>query len=172
MGASFGGWVAAEMAVKSTARISRLVLANPVGIKVGDRESRDLVDIYSNFDKQIAELAYVDPKLGTPDRTKLSEDELLFMAKSREATARYAWSPYLHDPKLKGRLHRIRIPALVLWGAGDRIAAPGYGRAFADAIPGARYREIPNAGHFPHLEQPEALAGQIAAFAREEELAA
>jgi pimeloyl-ACP methyl ester carboxylesterase len=172
VGASLGGWIAAEMAVKSTARISRLVLANPVGIKVGDRETRDLADIYSIFDKQIAELAYVNPQIGTPDRAKLSEDELLFMAKSREATARYAWSPYLHDPKLKGRLHRIRVPALVLWGAGDRIASPGYGRAFAEAIPGARYQEIPNAGHFPHLEQPDALARQIAAFAGEEELAA
>jgi pimeloyl-ACP methyl ester carboxylesterase len=160
------------MAVKSTARISRLVLANAVGIKVGDREARDLADIYSIFDKQIAELAYVNPQIGMPDRSKLSEDELLFMAKSREATARYAWSPYLHDPKLKGRLHRIHIPALVLWGVGDRIASPGYGRAFAEAIPGARYQEIPNAGHFPHLEQPEALARQIAAFAGEKELAA
>ncbi len=42
------------------------------------------------------------------------------MARSREATGRYAWTPYMHNPKLKGRLHRIRIPALVLWGEADR----------------------------------------------------
>src|ERR1700681_1402409 len=34
VGVSFGAWIAAEIAVKSTERISRLVLANAVGIKV------------------------------------------------------------------------------------------------------------------------------------------
>jgi pimeloyl-ACP methyl ester carboxylesterase len=167
VGASLGAWIAAEMAVKSTQRICALILANPVGIKVGGRESRDIVDIYSIFDKQIAELAYADPKIGMPDRTKLSEDELLFMAKSRESTARYAWSPYLHDPKLKGRLHRIRIPTLILFGAADRVLAQGYGRAFADAIPGSQYQEIAHAGHFPHLEQPDAVARHVVNFVRE-----
>jgi pimeloyl-ACP methyl ester carboxylesterase len=165
-GVSFGGWIAAEMAVKSTERLARLVLANPVGIKLGDRETRDFVDIYSIFDKQVAELAYADPKLGTPDKTALSEDEFLFMAHARESTARYAWSPYLHNPKLKGRLHRIKIPTLVLWGAADRITRAGYGRGYAEAIPNARYAEIPGAGHFPHLEKPELLARHITAFAQ------
>src|SRR4029453_11329177 len=40
VGASLGGWIAAAIAVKSTARLSHLVLANPIGIKVGDRETR------------------------------------------------------------------------------------------------------------------------------------
>jgi pimeloyl-ACP methyl ester carboxylesterase len=166
VGASLGGWIAAEMAVKSTERIGRLVLANPVGIKLGDRETRDFVDIYSIFDKEIAELAYADPKLGTPDKTALSEDDFLFMAHARESTARYAWSPYLHNPKLKGRLHRIRIPTLVLWGAADRIARAGYGRGYSEAIPGARFVEVPGAGHFPHLEKPDLMARHIAAFAQ------
>ncbi len=47
VGVSFGGWIAAEIAIKSTARISHLVLANAVGIKVGDRETRDIVDIFA-----------------------------------------------------------------------------------------------------------------------------
>src|SRR5215510_4130540 len=41
VGVSLGAWIAAEIAVKSTARISRLVLANAVGIKVGSRDTRD-----------------------------------------------------------------------------------------------------------------------------------
>ena len=47
VGVSFGAWIAAAIAVKSTARMSRLVLANPVGIKVGDRESRDILDVFA-----------------------------------------------------------------------------------------------------------------------------
>ena len=164
VGASLGGWIAAEMAVKSTARLSRLVLANPVGIKTGDRETRDIVDIYSIFDKQIAELAYADAKLGMPDKSKLSEDDFFYMARSREATARYAWSPFMHDPKLKGRLHRIGIPTLVLWGEADKIVGQEYGRAYAAAIPGARFAPMPGAGHFPHLEKPEEFARAVSAF--------
>ncbi len=165
VGASLGGWIAASMAIKSTARMSRLLFVNPLGIKVGGREARDIADIFAIFDKEIAALGYADATLGTPDRTKLSEDEFLFMAKSREATARYAWSPYMHDPKLKGRLYRIKIPTLVLAGEADRIVAPGYAKAFADAIPGARFTTIPGAGHFPHHEQPDALSAAIAQFA-------
>lgn len=47
IGASFGGWIAAEMAVKSTGRIGRVVLVAPMGIKVGDRETRDIPDIFA-----------------------------------------------------------------------------------------------------------------------------
>src|SRR5688572_13625890 len=47
VGVSLGGWIAAEAAVRSTERIGKLVLANPVGIKVGGRESRDIVDIFA-----------------------------------------------------------------------------------------------------------------------------
>jgi pimeloyl-ACP methyl ester carboxylesterase len=70
----------------------------------------------------------------------------------------------MHDPKLRGRLHRIRIPTLVLWGAADRVASPDYGRALAAAIPGAQFETIEGAGHFPHLEQPGALARRIVDF--------
>ena len=39
-----------------------------------------------------------------------------------------------------------------------------YGRAYAAAIPGARFETIADAGHHPELEQPAAFAGRIAAF--------
>jgi len=163
-GVSFGGWIAAEMAIKSTARISHLVLANAVGIKVGDRETRDIVDIYAIPEKEFVELAYFDPAVGTRDYKAMPDGEVLAAARNREATARYAWSPYMHDPKLRGRLHRIRVPTLLLWGTADRILSEPYGRAYAAAIPGARFELIERAGHFPHLEQPQAFADKVFAF--------
>jgi pimeloyl-ACP methyl ester carboxylesterase len=164
-GASFGGWIAAEMAVKSTARLSKLVLANPVGVKFGDRETRDFVDVYSIFDKEIAELAYADASVGITDNAQLSDDVLYHMARSREATSRYAWQPYLHNPKLKHRLHRIDVPTLLLWGEADRITRAGYGKLYADLIPGAVFQPLKNVGHYPHKENPAAFADAIAAFA-------
>src|SRR5665213_1377999 len=41
VGVSLGAWIAAEIAIKSTARLSRLVMANAVGVKIADRETRD-----------------------------------------------------------------------------------------------------------------------------------
>jgi pimeloyl-ACP methyl ester carboxylesterase len=161
VGVSLGGWIAAEMAVKSTARMSALFLADAVGIKAGGRESRDIADIYAVTDRQLAELVYAEPARMAPNPKLLPESELVLMARSRESTGRYAWTPYMHNPKLKGRLHRVNVPTLVLWGAADRVVTPDYGRAFAAAIPGAQFAIIPDAGHFPHLEQPAAFAKQI-----------
>jgi len=56
------------------------------------------------------------------------------------------------------------VPTLLLWGASDRITVPDYGRAYGKLIPGARFELIEAAGHFPHLERPEAFAGKIVDF--------
>jgi pimeloyl-ACP methyl ester carboxylesterase len=163
-GVSLGGWIAAEMAVKSCARLSHLVLANPVGIKVSDRETRDIADIFALTEEQFAELAYFDPTTGKHDYKAMLEADVRVVARNREATARYGWSPYMHDPRLKARLHRIRVPTLLLWGTADRILSQPYGQAYCAAIPGARLAPIERAGHFPHLERPDEFARRIFAF--------
>jgi len=164
VGLSLGGWISEDMAVKTTEHLSHLVLVNAGGIKCGNREARDIADIYAITDKQLAELVYADPQAMSRNVKALPESELTLMARAREATGRYAWTPYMHDPKLKGRLHRIHVPTLVLWGEADRIVSPDYGRSFTAAIPDARFGTIPGAGHFPHLEQPDALARRIVDF--------
>jgi pimeloyl-ACP methyl ester carboxylesterase len=164
VGISFGGWIAAELAIKSTARISHLVLGNPVGIKVGSREHRDIADIFAMNEADFLNIAYHDPNAGKRDYKAMPEAQVRNAARNREATARYAWSPFMHDPKLKGRLHRIRIPTLFLWGTHDRVLSENYGQAYCAAIPGARFERIERAGHFPHLEQPDEFAEKIFAF--------
>jgi len=166
VGVSLGGWIAAEIAVKSTERISHLVLGNPVGIKVGDRETRDIVDIFAITEDKIDELAFFDPQVGKRDYKSLPDADVLAAARNREATGRFAWSPYMHDPKLKGRLHRVRIPALVLWGAADRIASEHYGRAYCAALPRGQFELIERAGHYPYLEQPAEFARRVHAFTK------
>jgi pimeloyl-ACP methyl ester carboxylesterase len=99
-----------------------------------------------------------------PNPKALPEGDLIAMARSRESTGRYAWSPYMHNPKLKGRLHRVRVPTLVLWGTADRVTKTDYGTSYAAAIPGAKFETIEGAGHFPHLEQPQAFARAVVAF--------
>ena len=166
IGSSLGGWIAAEIAVKCADSLGKLVLVGPLGIKVGDRETRDIPDIFALHPDEVTRLQYHDPARVAVDYTKLSDDRLTAIARDREATAFYAWEPYFHNPKLRRRLHRITVPTLLLWGAEDRfVTASYYGAAYRDAIPGARLELIEGAGHFPHLEQPEALVARIRAFA-------
>jgi pimeloyl-ACP methyl ester carboxylesterase len=165
VGVSLGGWIAASLAVKSTERLAGLVLANAIGIKPGDRETRDIADIFALTEEELEALAYHDPALGRRDYKAMPDADVMIAARNREALARFAWSPYMHDPKLTHRLHRIRIPTLLLWGASDRILSQAYGRAYCDLIPGARLEPIERAGHFPHLEQPDEFARRVLAFA-------
>jgi pimeloyl-ACP methyl ester carboxylesterase len=62
------------------------------------------------------------------------------------------------------RLAEIRIPTLVITGTEDRLALVKYGRFLAERIPGARWVEVADAGHFAHLEQPAAVNAAIREF--------
>ena len=166
VGVSLGAWLAAEIAVKSTARISRLVLANAVGVKVGGRETRDIADIFALTEQEYLDITYCDPNIGRRDYKALPDAESLAAARAREATARFAWNPYFHNPRLKSRLHRIRIPTLFLWGSHDRMLSEAYGRAYCTMIPGARFEPMESAGHFPHQEQPKLFAERVMAFTK------
>jgi len=165
LGSSLGGWVAAEMAVKCADRLAALVLVGPLGIKVGDRETRDIPDIFALHPDEVGRLQYRHPAAIGVDTTALSDDQLTVIARNREATAQYAWEPYFHNPKLRRRLRRISVPTLILWGGEDRfVTADYYGAAYRAAIPGARLRTIESAGHFPHLERPDALVEAVDQF--------
>ena len=164
VGACFGGWVAAEMMIRSTARFSRLVLADPLGIKVSGREQRDIADMHALSQAEYLKLAWADPAKGIVDYTILPESEIAAVARGREAFALYGWKPYMHNPRLKRWLHRIDRPTLLLWGEEDRIVTPAYRDGWRQAIPGAQLAVIPQAGHFPHWEQPEAFVDTVTAF--------
>ena len=166
MGFSMGGWTAVEMATKSCERISRVILVDSVGVKFGDRETREFPDLFATTPEDLAKLAFHDPaKAVAPDFKNMSEEELTIFARNREAMALYLWEPYLHNPKLKQRLHRVKVPTHFIWGESDGLATPEYGRRFADCITGATFDLIEQAGHAPQIEQPEAFVAQVLARA-------
>ena len=71
-----------------TLGLSRLVMANAVGVKIGDRETRDIVDIWALMPDEFDALAYADPAAGARDYKNLPEAESLAAARNREAYAR------------------------------------------------------------------------------------
>jgi pimeloyl-ACP methyl ester carboxylesterase len=164
VGACFGGWIAAEMAVRDTRRFARLVLVDPLGIKVGGVTDRDIADMHAISRGEYLQLAWADPARGERDMMQMPETELAAIARGREAFARFGWKPYMHNPHLKRWLHRIDVPTLLLWGEQDGIVRPSYGEAWCAGIPGARMEIIPGARHFPHWEQPQDFSARLSRF--------
>ncbi len=168
IGHGFGGWVAAEMAVRSHRHIRHLALIDSVGIKVSGPTVRDVQDLYVRTAQEAAGLAWHDPAaakvLRWPGMEGVEGDELLTLLRNRQSVLKFAWRPFMHNPKLLRRLTRVRVPAHVFWGGSDRVVTPDYGRAFQEAIPGARFTAIPGAGHYPQWERPEALARAVREF--------
>ena len=164
LGFSLGGWIAAEMATKDDAFISKLVLVAPYGIKVGGPVDRDIQDIWTLNPKEVMALKWHDSEKGKRDFPSMPEEKLAVIARNSESFARFCWEPYMHDPKLRRRLHRIQVPTLLIWGEKDGIVKPDYGTSYRDLIPGATIRFVPNARHFPHLEQPETFMEYLRDF--------
>ena len=154
MGFSFGGWLAAEIAAASCHRLARLILVDPLGIKLGDRESRDILDLFNTAPAEVQRRTWHDPSKWSPDFNTMSDDAIVVHARNRDALCLYGWQPFMYNPKLPRWLCRIAVPTLVLWGASDGVVTPDYGRAYCDLIPGARFEMIEGAGHHPEMEQP------------------
>ena len=166
VGFSFGGWLAAEIATKDDSFISKLVLVDAYGIKPGGPFDRDIADFWSLHPSEVLKLKWHDTGKG---QARLSVDagrQAHHRRAQHRVLARFCWEPFMHNPKLKRRLHRIKVPTRVIWGEHDGIVTPAYGKAYADAIPGAMLQVIAGAGHFPHLEQPEAFMTALREFLR------
>jgi pimeloyl-ACP methyl ester carboxylesterase len=164
IGLSFGGWLAAEVAVKCCHRLDRLILVDAFGIKISDRETPDILDVFNTSPQEVRRRSWHDPEKWAPDLDALSDDELVARARNWDALCLYGWHPYMYNPQLKRWLRRIAVPTLVVWGASDGIVKPSYGRTYSELIPGARFQLIEGAGHYPEIEQAEAFADAVAGF--------
>jgi pimeloyl-ACP methyl ester carboxylesterase len=167
VGCSLGGWLAAELAVLRPANLAGLLLIAPTGVKLGARDERDFMDIWAaNFD-DLPEILYSDPA-SAPDLSNLSDAQYLELTTAQEATARFCWTPYMHNPRLRHWLRRIAVPTIVAAGDHDNFVLTSeyykeFGALIGDA--GAEVRVVPGAGHRLEEERPDVvarLAGELA----------
>lgn len=154
VGNSIGGWITAEMALLGSDRVSGVVLADAAGLRI---ESDPIVDFFSLTMEEVGQLSYYRPEAFPPPPPSPA------MAGNRAALAVYGGTP-MDDPTLLGRLPGATVPALVVWGAADRIVPLAHGRAYAEAMPNATLEVIAEAGHLPQLETPETLLKLVSAF--------
>jgi pimeloyl-ACP methyl ester carboxylesterase len=177
MGLSLGGWIAAELATRHPERVARLVLVDAVGLPVENFESdfEYFLDPLAvpGYIQEVRRRTFCDPTTPVaygfvPDT--LPPDQIPGMLRTRQATTRLAWNPYFHNPKLPGRLHRVKCPTLVVWGDCDGLVPLDVGRLYHQGIPGSRLLIMEKAGHVPPIERPEDFAAAAIEFLSEEQM--
>ena len=168
VGTSLGGWIAAEIAALYPSRAAKLVLVDAVGIWIDGAPIREL---FGTRPPELAPMLFYDQDQPIPTmmrafdpRIPLPEEILLPQMKAMEAAAKVGWNPYLHDPKLEGRLRRVTAPTLVVWGKQDGLVPLAYAEKWKRLIRGAQVTVIDRCGHLPSIEQPAALADVVTTF--------
>jgi pimeloyl-ACP methyl ester carboxylesterase len=164
VGYSFGGWIAAELAVFYPRRFDSLTLITPIGLRV---PGKPLADIFAMDPETLFATFFNDPANAlqvAPDLESLDEIEHQF---GEAATlARLTWNPRF-DPKLERRLERVSCPTLVVRAEHDRMVPDEMAELYAEAIEGARIEAVPGTGHALIVEQPEKTADVVSAFIQE-----
>jgi pimeloyl-ACP methyl ester carboxylesterase len=162
VGASFGGWIAAEVATMASHRLRSLTLIDPVGIKL---EEWIYPFLFGMELPQLVATVFHNPMAAIAlAPSDMSLDTLAILYRQNTALARVAWNPYLYNPLLRRRLARITTPTLLCWGAHDRLAPLACAEAWRKEIPGAALRVFEESGHVPHLEEPDAVAAAVIEF--------
>jgi pimeloyl-ACP methyl ester carboxylesterase len=160
-----GATLAAEAAAFAPGLAKRLVLVAPFGLfderePVADFWAKRASELPQTFSAKPAEFAaqvLAPPAGADPIEFQVQQVRAL------EAAARLLWP--LGDRGLGKRLHRIRVPTLLVWGSEDCIVPASYAKRFASGIAGrTRIRSVPGAGHRADFDAPEALAKAVLAF--------
>ena len=158
LGSSIGGWIAAELALAAPDRVARLVLLDAAGLASAGHPA---ADYFSMTLDQVFDVSFAHPDRFRIDPATLTSEQQAIAASNRAALEVYGGRS-MTDPGLAARLAQLTMPTLVVWGEADRMFTPAYGREYAAAIPGATFRLVPDAGHLPQLEAPEAVLALLA----------
>jgi pimeloyl-ACP methyl ester carboxylesterase len=162
VGGSFGGWIAAELAVAAPHRVGALVLLGPAGLRLPEHP---VADLFLMSPEELVATLFHDPAAGAgmlpaePD-----VDFILAQYRDLSALARFAWTPFMSNPKLERRLRRITAPTLVGCPDDDRLVPVAHGQRYAERIGGARYAEVADCGHAMYFERPAAFADLVTSF--------
>lgn len=154
VGASFGGWLAAELAVHTPDAVGSLVLLSAAGLRVPEHP---VADLFLMTPAQLVEALFKDTSK-SPFPADPSVDEILAAYRDMAGLARYSWAPFLNNPKLDRRLHRITAPTLVVWPTEDKVVPIEHGRRYAELIPNAAFAEVADCGHAMYFERPAEFA--------------
>lgn len=168
VGLSMGASIAIELALQAPNRVRSLMLVSASGHL--EPRLRELLAAWRDIYPRVPPAVFQREANGWLFSWRFFEK-----AGAAETAMRYAeraaapseWFAAQTDAALafdaRDRLEALRVPTLVVTGSEDIMVPPRLGRALADAIPGARYVEIPSAGHSLNLEHQRAFNDLAAA---------
>jgi len=168
MGHSFGGLLAAELAAQRPKMIEKLVLIAPIGLWREDAPYSTADWTMLDYDG-IMDVLFHDPN-GPRVQRRMARpnDESEAALWDRDfiwtigCTGKVIWP--IPDKGLKKRIHRVKLPSLVVWGENDKLIPPVYAEEFCNSLPDAEILMLPKCGHEPPLEQTEVLGDQVSRF--------
>ena len=161
VGTSLGGWIAAEMAVRDTARLASLTLVGAVRITA---QGETIPDIFRMPVEENLRRFYADQERAARRVGDVAKADMRLVAKNQATVTRLAYWPRFYNPDLGKWLHRVDVPTLLIWGAEDGLVPPKFGEAYRSLIPGAKLTVLPAAGHAPFDEQREAFLAAFSEF--------
>ncbi len=185
VGNSMGGFIGAELAIRYPERVERLVLISAAGLSIEHMRNEHVLAALRTLENRLA--AYTgwlgsrsDALTNRPRTRRLifaivaHRPELLpgpLVAEQVRGSGKPGFVPALDaltNYPIRDRLGEIACPALIVWGANDRLIPARDADEFERLIPNARKVVWPETGHVAMLERPEAFNRLLAAFLAEE----
>jgi pimeloyl-ACP methyl ester carboxylesterase len=158
VGASMGGMIAQELALRFPERVESLLLGCTSHGGLLARWPRltylgraDCARTDAAIRWSLAPLLY---SASTPRQRILEDVDIQCRCNCTRRGCAYQFAGILLWSSFR-RLPRISVPTLVTHGAEDRLVPPQNGRVVAGRIPGAKFHLIPGAGHILMTDQPE-----------------
>jgi 3-oxoadipate enol-lactonase len=172
LGASLGGMVAQEVAIRHPDRVDGLVLACttpgwPFAYPMPAASAR-LMATTSRLTAEASRRRHTENALsaGTVRERPELVGRLLELQASRPIDRDILSAQAAAGARFAGRLRqgRIRARTLVLHGEADTVVDPRNGRLLADRIRGARLVTFPGLGHLLFWEDPDGFAAAASSF--------
>lgn len=160
-GHSMGGYIALSVVALAPERVTRLALLSTSAAPDDEAQRaarlKTIAEAERDFPAMVETLSRAmlhKSRWNTP----LREQMAAMMHRVGVAAFMRQQGAVMRRPDRQPLLAAIRVPTLVLTGAGDRIVNPERSREMAAAIPGARLVELPDCGHIPQQEAGDATA--------------
>jgi pimeloyl-ACP methyl ester carboxylesterase len=161
VGHGLGGWIAAEIAIRSTAGLASLALLAPAGV---ESPEAPFDDIFAWTTEEFARRQFHDAAQAHAWEQAQAKVDIDVVLQNRTALARLAWNPRMHNPQLRCWLHRIDVPTLLLWGESDRVVPFACHAPFRRAIRQAQFVALPQTGHALTIEGAHEAAKRLDGF--------